>query len=107
MLKVNVTGETMIFRKDNEKWVSYSTTLGQKTKDGAYENAYMDVRFKGDVDIPNKAKIEVTSGWLKFRKTTDGKTYWFLFVNEYTVLGEQPKEDVPEGFQALEDDLPF
>ncbi len=110
MLKVNVTGETMIFRKDYEKWVSYSTTLGQKAKDGAYENAYIDVRFKGETDIPNKTKVEITNGWLKFRKDKENKTALYLFVNEYIVVVKvKPKlEEVPfEGFQALDSDEPF
>lgn len=45
----NVTGQIKLWRKEIEKdgneYVFYSTTIGNKDKDGNYVNAYLDVVF--------------------------------------------------------------
>lgn len=101
MLKVNVTGDTMIFRKDFDGKPNYSTTLSKKLMDGTYDNAYINVRFKKGVELENKTKIDVTNGWLTFWKNKEGKAMFEIFISEF-------EGGVPEGFAAVDDlDCPF
>ena len=118
-MKSTFTGETMIFRKDYEGRQLYSTTIGKKKQDGTYENGYIDVQFKKGVNLADKTKIEVINGWLTFYLNKDKKPVWQIFVNEFEQLshipsGFKPEDEsqvpqIPEGFQALEDDdsIPF
>ena len=102
MLKINATGETMIFRNEFNDRVSYSTTLGKKLQDGTYDNAFISVKFKKGVDIPNRTKINITNGWLTFWKTKEDKPMFEIFANEFEGLIE-----APEGFTALDEDKEF
>jgi hypothetical protein len=117
-MRIDATGETMIFRKEYEDKVFYSTSLGQKKQDGEWENASIDVKFKKGVNLADKTKINVTSGWLKF--WLKGKIpAWQIFINEFEQLsgipsGFKPEDEnqdsqIPSGFRALEDDddIPF
>jgi hypothetical protein len=120
-MKSTFEGQTMVFRKDHEGKVFYSTQLGKKKQDGTYDNAYIDLQFKKGVDIPNRTTINVENGWLTFWLNKDKKPVWQVFVSDYEVLeyGEEPQPAkkpvdekppaIPEGFQALEDDdsIPF
>lgn len=103
MLKINVTGDTMIFRKDFDDRPAYSTSLGKKLQDGTYDNAFINVKFKKGVDIANKTKIDITNGWLTFWKNKEDKPMWEIFINEFT--SDAPQEI--EGFTELDEDSPF
>ena len=114
-MRIEATGETMIFRKEYEGKVFYSTSLGQKKQDDTWENASIDVKFKNGVNLADKTKIEVIRGWLKFY--LKGKVpVWQVFISEFEKLsgipsGFEPEDEnqaaIPEGFQALDDDIPF
>lgn len=109
MLKTNITGETMIFKNNNG---FYSTTISKKKQDGSYDNAYINVGFKKDVDVENKTLINIKNGWLTFDKyEKDGKTntYLKIFVNEFDVVSgnsvQAPSSN--NDMFASTDDLPF
>ena len=99
MLKTQITGDTMIFRKDFDDRQAYSTTISKKNKDGEYENAYIDVKFKKDVKLENKTKININNAWLTFYINKDKKPVWQIFINDFSTI-----EGIPEGFQAINDD---
>lgn len=102
MIKSVFTGQAMVFAKEYEGRTYYSTSIGQKNQDGNYENAYIDLKFKKGVEVPNKAKIEIKNGWLKFRMK-DKKPVWEIFVSEF-----ETEDSIPEGFMAVDDsDCPF
>ncbi|MEI7510167.1 MAG: hypothetical protein WCJ62_11970 [Flavobacterium sp.] len=126
MIKVNVSGDGMIFRKEFTDNVQYSTTLSKKLVDGTWENGFIPIQFKKDVFIHHKTKIQLDNAWLSFYLTkTDKKPVFYIFCNEYTILedGEvantepvrpakrvEKPTSVPSGFELVEDDdteLPF
>jgi hypothetical protein len=110
-MKIEVTGEGMIFRKEYEGKVFYSTSLGQKKQDDTWENASIDVKFKNGVNLADKTKIEVTKGWLKFYINKDKRPVWQIFISEFEQLSGIPsgfeEMDSRPGFKDLGDDIPF
>jgi hypothetical protein len=103
--------EAMIFRNDNNGRISYSTTISKKNPSGEWEQAYIGIQFKNGVNFQNRAKIQIQEAWLSFYKTKDGKAVFYIFCNKFSQAAEDENQDsqVPEGFQALEDDddIPF
>lgn len=114
MLKSKFEGETMVFKNDKG---FYSTSISQKKIDGSYENGYFSLNFKKGVDIPNKTKINVKNGWLKFYKyqnKSTGKedTSWQIFVNDFDIVGNnstpvKAKAQQDDFIADDSDDLPF
>lgn len=114
MLNSNFSGETMIFKNDKG---FYSTSLSKKNQDGTYANAYISVGFRKGVDLPNKTKINIKSGFLTFDQydRADGSraTNLKLFVSDFETAGgkqtpKQNKGSENEFFGAdSEEDLPF
>lgn len=74
----NVNGKIKLWRKEIEKdgnsFVFYSTTIGNKDKEGNYINAYLDVVFTGkepkssDFGKKDDLDIELTDAFLSTRK---------------------------------------
>ena len=108
MIKTNITGECMIFRKDFEDRVSYSTTLSKKEKGGTYTNCWIGIQFGKDVSFINKTKIDIKNAWLTFYIGKDGKDTKYIFCNEFERLSGVPSgfEEVTE-FASLDEDIPF
>lgn len=114
MLNSNFSGETMIFKNDKG---FYSTSISKKNQDGTYANAYISVGFRKGVDLPNKTKINIKSGFLTFDQydRADGSraTNLKLFVSDFETAGgkqtsKQSKGSENEFFGAdSEEDLPF
>lgn len=104
MLKINVTGDTMIFRKDFDGRATYSTTISKKLTDGTWENAYIGVQFKKDVVLQDKTKVEIKNGWLTHYFNKEKKPVYYIFVLDF-----ESETQIPEGFTQIEDDssLPF
>lgn len=73
----------MIFRNEFDSGISYSTTISHKNIDGEYENAFINVRFKKNVDVENKQQIIVKNAWLDFYQSKDGKNVFYLFINDF------------------------
>lgn len=109
MIKVDITGETMIFKNNNG---FYSTTLSKKKQDGSYDKAYINVSFRSGVTLENKTLINIKNGWLSFDKyEKEGKTntYLKIFVNDFDVVSNSApmNSSVNDTFALAPDDLPF
>lgn len=74
---------TMIFRNVFDSGISYSATVSHKNIDGEYENAFINVRFKKNVDVENKQQIIIKDAWLDFYQNKDGKTVYYIFINDF------------------------
>ena len=88
MQVINVTKEgknspIMIFRNEKDGRVFFSTTVSHKDMDGNYQNAFMSVRFKKNVEVANKQLIILKDAWLDFFQTKDGHDVIMLFVNDF------------------------
>lgn len=73
----------MIFRNVFDFGISYSTTVSHKNINGEYENAFINVRFKKNVDVENKQQILIKDAWLDFYQGKDGKNVFYLFINDF------------------------
>lgn len=118
-MQITSDKEEMIFRKDYNGKPSYSIGLSKKNKDGKFENGYMNVRFKKDVELENKSKLKIKDAWLGFN-TKDDKTYPYIFINDYELIEtkeENPFEqfgdsiktesEIGQQIQISDEDLPF
>ena len=109
MLKTNLTGTTMVFRNDDKGFAIYTTTLGNKNKDGDWENASIELKFKKGIELENRAKINVLNGFLTFRtyiKDEKKKYVLYLFIMEFEEEGAE-SEPTPDGFTTLDCSIPF
>lgn len=77
--------DEMIFKSVHDDKISYSIGLSRKNQDGSWDNGYMPVRFKKDVNIENKTKIKIKTAWLDFYKV-DNKTTVYLFISEFETV---------------------
>lgn len=103
MLKIDISGDTMIFAKDYNGKMLYSTSLSKKDKDGEWENGFIPVQFRRGVAVANKTKIEIQNAWLSFYKDKDKRTVPYIFISEF-----EGGDEIPEGFAALDDmGIPF
>ena len=73
----------MIFRNVFDNGISYSTTVSHKNLNGEFENAFINVRFKKNVDVENKQQIIIKDAWLDFYQTKDNKTVFYIFINDF------------------------
>lgn len=97
----------MIFRRDNEYGAFYTLGMSKKLEDGNYENGYIDVRFKKDVELENMTKINIKDAWLTFYLKNDGDykiTKPYIFINEFEIIDETNNT---ENDEIDTDDLPF
>ena len=86
VINVNNEGKNspiMIFRNEKDGRVFYSTTVSTKDKDGNYQNAFINVNFRKNVEVDNKQLIILKSAWLDFFQTKDGKDVFSIFVNDF------------------------
>ena len=100
-MKIQVTENAMIFRKDFDNGVAYSTTISKKQQDGTYDNAYIGVKFRKGVELQNQTKIDIKDGWITFWKK-DNKPVLEIFVNDFELM-----DNLPDGIELVADDLPF
>lgn len=99
----------MIFRRDNEYGAFYTLGMSKKLEDGTYENGYIDVRFKKDVELENMTKINVKDAWLTFylKDNDDYKiTKPYIFINKFEIVDEANSSESNE-IEIDMDDLPF
>lgn len=114
LLKINAE-KVKVFAKEREyngeKYMSYSIGLGNKNKDGDWENAYFDMKLKkGLGEIPNKSEIRINNGFLGFNIGKDEKAHFYIMVTDYELLSGGAVED-NDGFMVIpagvDEDLPF
>lgn len=100
--------EVTIYKHDGQYGVSYSVGLSKKKQDGSYENGFLPVRFRKDVEIEDKTKLFIKNAWLSFN-VKDKKTYPYIFINEYTLLDDaiNPKKDETPKEEKKEENDPY
>lgn len=102
----NVKGLMRVWatERGNKKksWLSFSTSIGKKNENGAYNNVYFDVLFKKN-EAPNvdegAFEINVKKGFLTLTVYSDGSVHPAVMVMEYDLNGEDEDDE--------DDDLPF
>ena len=98
---MNITGKTMIFRKDFDGRPSYSRSISSKDIDGNWISVFENVQMPKGTDLPNKTKIDVTKGFEAVYEKRDGTKDRKIVVMEY-------ETDLPTGFSAVDDsEIPF
>lgn len=110
---MNISNEypVMVFKREYNNKTYYSIGMSRKKQDGTYENAYIDVRFKGDVNIENQTNIYVKSGFMSFY-LKEGKPIFYLVITDYQLVADVIQETSVESLKQNEisidlDDLPF
>ncbi len=116
---MNITTDRMhlVFRNEKNGKVFYAIGVSKKRQDGSYENAFIPVQFKKNVNLENQTNIYIKEAWLSFYKTKDNKSVFYIFINDYeTVEQVAHKEyeyssittnEIPEEMTITDDDLPF
>lgn len=77
--------DEMIFKTVKDDKTFYSIGLSRKLQDGSYENGYMPVRFKKDVNVENKTKIKIKNAWIDFYKV-ENITNTYIFINDFEIV---------------------
>ena len=109
--------DEMIFKNEHDGRIFYSIGISKKNQDGSYENGYIPVRFKKDVELDNMTKIRINTAWIDFY-TKDKKTYPYIFVCDFDKVLEKKdafeeyeklttKTKIEEQLQITDADLPF
>ena len=108
---MNISGKCIIYAKEYNGKVLYSTKISQKNINGEWENMFINVQFPKNTSISDKTKIEVTKGFEGFYKDKNGLPHIKYIIQEYTTEDEQieregimNEQDYDEGFS---DSLPF
>jgi len=99
---MNITTDKpyMVFKKDGQYGAMYSIGLSKKNKNGGYDNGYISVKFKNDVDIQDRTNIYIKSAWLTFN-VKDKKTYPYIFINSFETV-EQTIEKTKEESKQID-----
>lgn len=106
-----------IFRKDRTwsggTFATYSAGVSSKDRDDNWVNGYVDVCFKKDVEVCNKAKITINNAFPVVRKSND-KVYLSWMITDFDVVEEgqpAPANDLAnQGFMNIPEgaeELPF
>ena len=126
MISINSKYPEMIFRKEKDGKVFYSIGLSLKDANGNYQNGYMKVSFKKDVNVADRTKIIIKNGFVSFYKTKNGDTVNYLFITDYEIPEElkatnttetknvieesnepDPYEEMGKQIEITDSDLPF
>lgn len=81
-----------IYVKEYGDKTFYRIGLSKKLQDGSYQNGYMDIRFKGKVNIKDKDKIYLTNAFLSFYLSKDNHTIPYIQVMEYKTVADVVEE---------------
>lgn len=112
---MNVTGKTMIFRKDFNGRPAYSRQIksrefvdGQQTDN--WIRTYESVKLPKDSVLSDGSIIDVTRGFESVFKSSDGSIKRQLIVMDYSLeKAGNVSDDAPSGFMAMDDNdnIPF
>lgn len=94
-----------IFRKEYKNNIFYKIGISKKTKEGMYENGYIDIKFKGNPNIPNKTSIYIKNAFLTFYLSKDKHTVPYIVVMEYDTVDQTIKENKTDIEKQDTDDL--
>lgn len=103
---MNIIGETLIFRNE----FGYSTSISRKNQNGEYEKMYLSVQLPKGVELENKAKINITKGFLSFYKNKQGLPQIKVVVMEYKTNEEVQEREAIQNEDSYEmnfGNLPF
>lgn len=78
----------MIFEKEYNGKKYYKIGLSRKLQNGEYENGYVDIQFKQDVEIHNKERIYLKNAFLTFYKSKDKATIPYIFVMDFERIAD-------------------
>ena len=113
-----------VWMSDKYGFPQYAVRLGRKIDD-QWVNEYQPVRFRKGVELENGAEIIITDGFAdmdvwKKNGELHGKQVWMILDFHYKsapVRQQYPEPrvekpapdfgDLPDTFQAAEDDIPF
>ena len=73
-----------IYRKEFGDKVIYSTRISKKDKEGNYQNAFIPVQFKKDINVEDRSKIKILNGWLDFYINKDNKPVFSIFISQFS-----------------------
>ena len=73
-----------IYRKEFGNKICYSTRISKKDKEGNYQNAFIPVQFKKDINVEDRSKIMIMNGWLDFYINKDNKPVFTIFISEFS-----------------------
>lgn len=83
----------------------YSTQVSSKDKAGNWKSAYVTLRFKNGVDVPNKSVIKIKQGFISFNpNVANGAKYPFVFVNDFEII-EEGEDSLSTAIDNLNDDF--
>ncbi len=118
----------MIFQKEYNGKKYYKLGLSRKLQNGEYENGYIDIQFKQNIEIENKERIYLKNAFLTFYKSKDKATIPYIFVMNFERMEDAiehsketdiVKQETKDGFADLgkevrldeieitDEDLPF
>lgn len=89
---MNISGKTIIFKKEYEGKNIYSTNISNKDINREYTNMYISVQLPKGVELENKTMIEITKGFLSFYNTKEGLPKIKIVVMEYTTDADKKEE---------------
>lgn len=95
--------------KNGTNFALYSTMVSNRDMQGNWKNAYISLKFRNGVDVPNKSVIKF-SGFMTFNANSDGgERYPYVFVDDFEILeeGEDSLATTFENMANMADDLPF
>ena len=111
---MNITGKTMIFRKEYEGKNIYSTNISNKDINGEYTNMYINIQLPKGTELENKTIIDITKGFLSFYNSKEGLPKIKIVVKEYNIdaeqtYAEQEREAIQNenNYEMDSTDLPF
>lgn len=107
---MNISGKCIIYAKEFNGKMAYSTKISQKNINGEWESMFISVQFVKNEGVQDKTKIEITKGFMSFYKDKNGLAHIKLVVQEYTTEDEQiEREGIQEenNYDTFESDLPF
>lgn len=71
----------------------YYTRLSKTDINGEWITGFYFVQFKKGTDVLPKSKIRLLDAWLSFYINKDGKTIFYLYVNDFELLESNSLED--------------
>jgi hypothetical protein len=110
--------EEMVFKNEYNGKIFYSIGISKKNQDGKYENGYINVRFKKNVELDNQTKIKIKKAWIDFY-CKDRKTFPYIFVSEFEPVEEKKdafkefgesiktESEIGQQIEISEEDLPW
>ena len=100
---MQVTGKTMIFKKEYEGKIFYSTSIRNKNINGEYTNMYLNIQLPKGIEPEDKSIIEITKGFISFYESKDGNKIPKIVALE--IKQDEPKQE--ENYFSDSDSLPF